>query len=174
MQIKWVHPAGSEEKHVKMMAWLRETYKKMGYKIERDHMIHIDYDNISKYKYRLKRMYCLKVDLAGYCAETDYLSLNVEGYLLIRDGYCWDGPSGPTIDTENFIRASLVHDALYQLIRDGHLIGEMTHANKHMIDKLRKKADKILYKICREDGMSWFRAKYVYRAVRWFGGSHVK
>ncbi len=30
-------------------------------------------------------------------------------------------PNGPTIETKTFMRASLVHDALYQLMREEHL-----------------------------------------------------
>lgn len=78
--------------------------------------------------------------------------------LQIRDGYCWDGPSGISIDTKNFMRGSLVHDALYQLIRLGLLGPEQ-----------RSAADRELYKTCREDGMNVLRAAYVYRCVRWFG-----
>lgn len=68
-----------------------------------------------------------------------------------------DGPSGPTIDTKEFMRGAFVHDALYQLIREGHLL---------MRD--RKQADKILRRMCIEDGMSRFRAWYVYEAVSRF------
>ena len=74
-------------------------------------------------------------------------------------GYAWDGPSGPTFDTPAFMRGSLIHDALYQLIRE-----------KHLRPEFRVVADKILYDILREDGMSLIRAKIAYRGVRWFGG----
>lgn len=36
--------------------------------------------------------------------------------LFIKDGYCWDGPSGPTFDTKDSLRASLYHDVLWQII----------------------------------------------------------
>lgn len=77
--------------------------------------------------------------------------------LTIRAGYMWDGPSGPTIDTKNFMRGALIHDALYQLIREDYL---------KMND--RKQADKILRKVCLEDGMSRIRAWYIYTAVHHF------
>jgi len=80
------------------------------------------------------------------------------GWLFVSDDYCWDGPSGPTFDTKTFMRGSLVHDALYQLMREGKLDR-----------KWRKRADELLREICLEDGMSRFRAWYVYHAVRWFG-----
>jgi hypothetical protein len=76
--------------------------------------------------------------------------------LIVKQGYAWDGPSGPTIDTKNFMRGSLVHDALYQLCREGFL-----EKNTY-----RPIADRLLYDLVREDGMNWFRAKYMYWAVR--------
>ena len=82
-----------------------------------------------------------------------------EGLLIISAGYAWDGPSGITIDTKSFMRGSLFHDAVYQLLREGKLI----------IPDGRKLADKLLRAICIEDGMWKIRAWWVYRAVRMFG-----
>ena len=90
--------------------------------------------------------------------KTDFLELNTEGTLTIKNGYAWDGPSGPTIDTPNFMRGSLVHDALYQLLR-----------NKLIDQKWRDEADEELGRICLEDGMSKIRARWVYIAVRKWG-----
>ena len=87
--------------------------------------------------------------------DSRFIHLTIHGALTIRDGYAWDGPSGPTIDTPTFMRASLVHDALYQLMRSGLLPG-----------RWRRVADEEMRRICREDCMSRFRAWYVYRAVR--------
>jgi len=83
-----------------------------------------------------------------------------EGLLTISSGFCWDGPSGPTIDTDTFMLGALAHDALYYLIREGKL--PMSY---------RKLADKELFLLCRARGMSAFRASYVYQAVRLFGRS---
>ena len=74
-------------------------------------------------------------------------------------GFQWDGASGPAIDTPSFMRASLVHDALYKLAREGMLP-----------DGWRLPADKVLVAILRKDGMSWIRRKWVCGAVRGFGG----
>ena len=84
------------------------------------------------------------------------MDLTTEGWITIKKGYAWDGPSGPTIDTRNFMRGSLIHDALYQLMR----------ARKLDIDEHRKPADELLRKMCREDRMSAIRAWWVYRGVR--------
>jgi hypothetical protein len=93
----------------------------------------------------------------------DYLSLGNDGILIIKKGYAWDGPSGPTIDTLSFMRGSLVHDALYQLMR----MGKILYSHKDH-------ADRLLQKICIDDGMSKVRAWGVYQAVKLFGGSSAK
>ena len=94
---------------------------------------------------------------------TQFLILTTAGVLIINSGYAWDGPSGPTIDTESGMRASLIHDAIYQLIRED------------KIDKsYRKTADVLLYEICREDGMPWWRANSWYMGVRAFGAKHTE
>ena len=69
---------------------------------------------------------------------------------------------GPTIDTSNSKRASLVHDALYQLMREG-ILGR---------DR-RKDADDLLLRICLADGMAYLRAGWIYWAVRLFGARHA-
>lgn len=114
----------------------------------------------SGYKYQLKKDYVTGIEIKPAAPiDIKYIVLAPDGTLTIRDGYAWDGPSGPTIDTLDFMRGSLVHDALYQLIREGHL-------DK---DKYREVADKLLRKICKQDGMSALRAWWVYQAVRHFG-----
>lgn len=89
---------------------------------------------------------------------TDYIELSSKGNLRIKTGYAWDGPSGPTIDTLNFMRGALVHDALYQLMRESKLPPE----NKEHVDQLLKQT-------CRKDRMSKFRSWYIYHAVKRFG-----
>jgi len=86
------------------------------------------------------------------------LHIGLTGKLMIKKGYSWDGPSGPTIDTKTFMRGSLIHDALYQLIREGVLPQET-----------RAKADEIIREVCLQDGMSKFRVRYMYQLVRLFG-----
>ena len=113
------------------------------------------------YKYQLAKDFSVKTKITpAEPISSKYIRLDTEGNLFIREGYAWDGPSGPAIDTKNFMRGSLVHDALYQLMREGYMSEETW----------RDDADDALYDIVREDGMSWLRAWYVYRGVRWFGG----
>ncbi len=90
--------------------------------------------------------------------------LSPSGRLTIKKGYAWDGPSGPTIDTPSIMRGSLVHDCLYQLLRETDFGAPETH------DQRRKKADEILYTICIEDGVWRWRAKWILTGVR-KGGS---
>lgn len=125
------------------------------------------YRKIDRYKYQLVDDYQLQIPLnggeKGKHIISSYVQLDVYGSLWIKKGYCWDGPSGLTIDTLNFMRGSLVHDALYQLFRLGLLNIES-----------REVADEILRRICIEDGMSKLRAWYVYKAVRWFGAAAAR
>lgn len=116
------------------------------------------------WKYQLHEDYEIVLpELEGLRGGGDYyLWLFPDGTLLLRKGYAWDGPSGPTIDTKNFMRGSLVHDALYQLIR----LNVVPRAK-------RGDCDKILQRLCREDGMSAFRAWYVHLAVKLAGGSYL-
>src|SRR5260370_31122772 len=70
------------------------------------------------YKYQLKETYTIAIDIKPRTSiDTEYIDLDTQGNITIREGYAWDGPSGPTIDTLTFMRGSLVHDALDQLMR---------------------------------------------------------
>lgn len=114
------------------------------------------------YKYQLAERFVDIIDIKGYDIKTDFISLNPQGVLIAEKNYAWDGPSGPTIDTPNSIRGSLVHDILYQLI-ELQLIAEIN----------KKYGDKLLRAYCRKDGMSWVRAWYWYWTVKKFGGTHI-
>lgn len=80
--------------------------------------------------------------------------------IIIKAGCAWDGASGIAIDTDNFMRGSLVHDCLYRAMREGSL----SIAYKDL-------ADRELVRLCKEDGMSDFRCDYVYKGVKLFGYS---
>lgn len=91
-----------------------------------------------------------------------FVGMSPDGLLTIAAGYAWDGASGPAIDTPSFMRGSLVHDALYQLIRLGVI----------SLDQ-RAAADRILRDIVRADGMWAPRAWWVHQGVRLFGGIYL-
>jgi len=117
----------------------------------------------SGYKYQLVSDFSVDIDIVGYNVATDYITLNNTGGLLILKGYAWDGPSGPTYDSKNSLRASLVHDSLYQCMRLGLLPSEV-----------RVHADEELNKILKEDGMWVIRRWYWLRGVRWFAGGAAR
>ncbi len=130
----------------------------------------IFYRDIRRYKYQILDDYAIDIAIfpAGDILEPappreSYIRLDRRGRLVISKFYAWDGPSGPTCDTPDFMRGSLVHDALYQLIRAGR-IPESSRAH----------ADDLLRDICIADGMSRFRAWYVHKGVRCFGKAPAK
>lgn len=111
------------------------------------------------YKFVVHDDFFIDIPIKGYSAEIPgRVMLNRSGLLSIYSGYAWDGASGPAIDTPNFIRGSLVHDALYQLIEEGALPFAC-----------RLPADDVLIQICKADGMSAPRRWWVKLAVNTFG-----
>jgi hypothetical protein len=114
----------------------------------------------SEYKYQLESEYKIKIPiLPAEDIVTEFIALDTGGELTVNNGYAWDGPSGPVIDTPENMRASLVHDALYQLMRNKEL-----NARTH-----RKAADRLFRDICKDDGVSSLRANVYYKALRKFG-----
>lgn len=85
---------------------------------------------------------------------TKKIKLYTDGTLEVPQDYKFNA-SGPTIDTEDAIRAACWHDALYDLRKAG-LIPK---------DK-RKVVDKLFYDMLLEDGMCPFRAGYWNIGVR--------
>jgi hypothetical protein len=96
-------------------------------------------------------------------AVDSYVTLRVDGALLIKEGYTWDGPSGPAPDLRCSMRGSLVHDALYQLMRSGKL----------SIDH-RLLADNALRELLEADGMSRWLAWAHWVAVRLFAAKRAE
>lgn len=109
------------------------------------------------YKHQLFEDYRLNVGIIPpkYPIDTPFIKLDMQGNLTIKAGYAWDGASGPTFDTPTCKRGSLVHDALYQLMREEQI--SLTN---------RQKADQLLRDICIEDGMWKWRARCWYIAVQ--------
>jgi len=120
---------------------------------------HIKYQKGFKYQLIAAAQFQLKIQPQSDI-ETRFINLSSDGVLTIRSGYAWDGPSGPTIDTRNFMRGSLIHDALYQLMRLELLPLEF-----------KEPSDKELIRYCKKDGMSSLRAWWVYKGLHRFGTS---
>ena len=96
----------------------------------------------SGYKYQLATRYSILINIKPKKdIKTEFIKLDAKGKLTIKRGYAWDGPSGPVVDTKENMRASLVHDALYQLMRHEEL---STKAYKDKADKILKKKQKII------------------------------
>jgi len=107
------------------------------------------------YKYQLVKDYVISTKInPEQKIRTEFLSLWKSGRLTISVGYAWDGPTG-AFPTKSIMRGSLVHDALYQLMR-----AEL------LLQSKRKEVDNLFRAICLEDGMLKARAWWVYRAVR--------
>ena len=118
----------------------------------------------SGYKYQLVKTYSLQTEIyPERYILTPFICLTVEGVLTIWEWYAWDGASGPTIDTPSSMRASLVHDALYQLMRLG------------LLDqKCRQEVDVLFRDICLEDEMNRLRADVWYGCIRLFAAGAAK
>lgn len=124
----------------------------------------IFYKKRRRYKYTLFADYQHPTNIRpSHSISTKFIDLDSSGLLTIKKNYAWDGASGPVFDTQRIMRGSLVHDALYQLMRE-----------KHLPQKARENADWLLREICLEDGMPKFNAELVYLAVDLFGKPYTK
>lgn len=144
-------------------------------------------DKPRRYKYELEENTEIELpeDFAGsFISGQKFFRLGADRILKISRGYQWDGASGPTWDDAMSMRGSLIHDVLYQSMRD------------RLLDpSLRQAADKFFYTLILEDGMLmaqrmrgflagprralWralvrVRAAYYYRALRLFGGPNAR
>jgi hypothetical protein len=87
----------------------------------------------------------------------------MRGTLSVKEGYAWDGPSGPTLDAPASIAASLCHDVFYQAIRLGLLPASF-----------RGRADRVFLRHCLDYGLAWWRSLYYFAVLRIFGGRHAR
>jgi len=123
---------------------------------------------IMKLKYKSGYKYQVVEDFYYFIAmeediKTRFIELDIHGTLTIRAGYAFDGASGPTWDSKETMKASLVHDALYQLMREGHLSQDC-----------RKATDALLRDIGIQEGMWKIRAWTWYYGVRAFAGGAAR
>ena len=121
----------------------------------------INYRKRKFFKYTLQRT--VTVDLRVKFTKAvvvEYFQLTVDGMLTINEGYTWDGTSGPVVDTKRNLRASLVHDALYQMIREGCITPAY---------EVQLLADRIFRAICKIDGV-WKIVRPIYYVGLRLGG----
>jgi hypothetical protein len=120
----------------------------------------------SGYAFVLEKEYSLTVQvplLPTRKVGTRFVSMDKTGLLVVAEGYAWDGASGPMRQSPDIIRPSLVHDALYQLMRED------------LIDRAnRAAADKLLRDMCVEDGSPSWYADAIHLAVQAFGARFVQ
>ena len=109
-----------------------------------------------KYELDEDETFALDIDTHA-CVETELWSIK-RTIVHVRAGYRWDGPSGPTIDTETAMRGSLLHDVLWQAIEEGLLA-----------PRFQRMADRMFRKVLREDGMLWPRRRLWWFAVHLAG-----
>ena len=96
---------------------------------------------------------------------TKFVELKTNGELTLKEGFFWDGASGPTIDSRSSRRAAAIHDGLYRLAQKKLISGDVN----------RRKTDRIFYDYLIEDGMWKFRAKVWWRSVRrWASKSYTR
>lgn len=126
-------------------------------------MITAYYRELKRYKYQLMEDFIYVTKIRGFEANLELIKLDREGNLTILKYYAWDGASGPTLDSPSAMRASLVHDALYQLMR----LNLITQDQLIPIDKL-------FHKILLKDGMGSLRAWYWYLGLRLANGKAAK
>ena len=123
----------------------------------------IVYRNLPTWKYQLLEDWYADIRVKGFNINNNMFHLYRTGRLIVLRGYAWDGPSGPTIDTKTFMRASVVHDVLYQLLREGKLP-----------PSYRKLADQELIRYAKLDGMNLVRRFYAYWTLRAFASGAAK
>lgn len=113
------------------------------------------------YKYQLRDDFWIRTAIdQGEDAHTELVSLHSTGWLHVRKYFAWDGPSGATWDNDTNMRGSLVHDALYYLMRCG------------LVDaRWKAEADEMLYRCMIDDGALCLRARIYRWAVRHFAKS---
>ena len=94
------------------------------------------------------------------------ITMAAGGFLTINADYAWDGATGIPDSRRNMF-ASLVHDALYQIMRERY---QHDQSQIGGIDRkvFRKKADKLYKKLCLKNGVSKFFAFLAYLGIRRF------
>lgn len=113
----------------------------------------------SGYKYQLATNFEFQTDIIpNEVIKDQFIELGLDGVLNIKSGYAWDGVSGPVIDTERNMRASLIHDALYQLMREKKLSGAY-----------KERADEIFRNICIKDGVEPIIARSYFEVLKLVG-----
>jgi len=126
----------------------------------------------SGYKYQIAEDYtCFVPFFASDAIRTRFIDLqpmkkdgHLIGLLRIRQGYAWDGASGPTYDTSDTMTPSLVHDVGYQLMRN-YLLPQSCRSviDEHLGVMMKERASNIW-------GLKQLQR---WRANRWVNATHL-
>jgi hypothetical protein len=112
-------------------------------------------------QYRLEEDYDVPYNtgILGYQLNIPMkFALNKAGWMVVKKGFLWDGPSGPAINTVSCMGASLAHDALYGALR-----------KRYIIKSHKKAADKLYRRMLKGAGVGYVRRWYHWAAVAVFG-----
>ena len=115
------------------------------------------------YKYQLFEEYEIEIDFLKDIYMDEEFYYITDGWLTIKSGYAWNGASGPVIDTCKTKRASLVHDVLYQMIR-----------NKLIPYDLKELSDNLFQSILIDDEYPEILAKIYKQGLLLFGNISLK
>ena len=112
-----------------------------------------------KYKYTLIEDVTVFVGILGTAIDTNWFTLSIDGFLTIKAGYAWDGCTG-MIDTNSNMEAGLVHDCLYQMLREALIPNYKTIAlldHSKCLKKFRKMREQVdnVFEILLEAGNCW-------------------
>lgn len=115
-----------------------------------------------EYKYRLARLFTWtnRDLLANIEVNSPYIRIR-KGMLTLKVGYCWDGATAYH-DSPSLMRGSLIHDALYQLLRE-----------RLLPPSSRKLADIIYRKVIIADGTSKLLSWAMYATLRLMGRKYA-
>lgn len=103
-----------------------------------------------------------------------FVHLTIDGRLIIRENYAWDGASGPALNDRSFVRPSLVHDAGCQLWELGvidkagraafdRLLGQMLRQDMQIIAARMPWLPRVAFK-----ALSYVRPLWVVYGVSWY------
>ena len=114
-------------------------------------------------KYRMLEFYFIaQSGIKGLFIDTVDGTLHPDGRLFVKADFYWDGPSGPTVDTDDTMGPSAGHDLLYKWLKLGLLA-----------EKMRRKVDKMYKQLLRKSGTSYLRRSAHFLGVRVLGWAYV-
>jgi len=116
-------------------------------------------------KYQVAHDYMRKTPI---CPQDDIITkwwvLTRGGVLLLKDGFAWDGASGPTFDTKNSMSPSAEHDALCKMLRNRSLD----------YDLWQDRINEFFRERCEENGMAPWRASLWHAGVEFGDAGNPK